>query len=248
MRGTVYPGGTDSRLTRPLRPGVFVPRTLLSGAALYGVLTPNDVGRAAAAMNEGRSPGRLLSFLAAGGVTGLLSVALFGLAHALTIVPIWSSLARGIPFGFAAGLAMAWALFELREADRLCGAYSSGAAFGALIWAAQLPMTAVTILLRQAGLHTTEGPWEVIIDVMLGAATGGAIGWILTRRRRPVMALAIMSVIVALTQAGPIPLTNSVRAARFFGALSLVYVAAGIALAFLVSVIDRCRVSPTTRE
>jgi hypothetical protein len=183
----------------------------------------------------------LPGFLAAGGLTGLLSVALFGLAHALAIVPIWSSLRRGIPFGLAAGFGMSWALFELRQAGRFRGTLSSGLAFGVLIWAIQLPMTIATVLLRAAGLHTTDEAWEVVLDLTLAAATGSAVGWALTRRPRAVVALAVAGVVVALAQAGPIPLTNSIRATRFFAALSLVYVVSGVALAFLISVIHRSR-------
>ncbi len=58
--------------------------------------------------------GRLTAFLIAGAVTGLLGVALFGAIHAAIIVPIWTRLTGGIPFGVVAGLAIGWAFYELR--------------------------------------------------------------------------------------------------------------------------------------
>ena len=60
----------------------------------------------------------LTAFLIAGAVTGLLGVALFGAAHAATIVPIWTSLSGGIPFAVGAGLAIGWAVYELRGPAR----------------------------------------------------------------------------------------------------------------------------------
>lgn len=47
---------------------------------------------------------KLAAFLIAGAATGLLGVALFGAIHAAIIVPIWTRLFGGIPFGSSPGL------------------------------------------------------------------------------------------------------------------------------------------------
>src|SRR5438128_4851034 len=89
---------------------------------------------------------RLTAFLIAGAVTGLLSVALFGVIHAGIIVPIWTRLSGGIPFAVGAGLAIGWAFYELRTRfnARVIGAL----AFGSLLWATLIPMTLFGVIVR----------------------------------------------------------------------------------------------------
>src|SRR5262245_15655893 len=200
-------------------------------------------------MSALKNPARLPAFLLAGGVVGLVGVALFGVAHAVAIVPIWRRLPAGIPFGLGAGLAMGWALFELRRTGHFNQRLWSGLGFGVLMWSTLLPMTAATVLVREAGFHTTEDTWEVVLDLVLVIMTGGMAGWLITHERRPALALAVASLALALAQAGPIPVTNSVRAASLFAALSLLYPVCSFALAFLVFVITRWRLGggPTIR-
>jgi hypothetical protein len=183
----------------------------------------------------------LPAFLVAGGLIGLLGVVLFGAAHAVVIVPIWSRLFGGVPFGLSAGVAMGWALFELRAAGRFTSAPLSGLGFGVLLSVTLLPMTTVSVLLRETGFHSTDDTWETILEVLLAVMMGGAVGWVMTHQKRPALALAVASLGLALAQGGPIPVTNSIRAARLMAAVSLLYPFCGLALALLVSVRTRCR-------
>jgi hypothetical protein len=189
-----------------------------------------------------RNSDSLLVFLVAGGIIGLVGVALFGVAHAVAIVPIWSRLPGGVPFGLAAGFAMGWAFFELLRSGGLNRRLLSGLAFGALLWVTLIPMTTAAVLLREAGFHTIEDTWEVVLELLLVVATGGAAGWMMTRKRRPALALAVASLGIALAQAGPVPVTNSLRAARLFAGLSVLYPVCGVALAVLVSAMTRRRI------
>jgi len=77
-----------------------------------------------------RAPHAVTAFLVAGAAIGLLGVALFGAIHAAIIVPIWTSLLGGIPFGVVAGLAMGWALYELRTPRKVSRLSRSGACCG----------------------------------------------------------------------------------------------------------------------
>jgi len=62
----------------------------------------------------------------AGIAIGAVGVILFGAIHAIVIVPIWTRLLGGLPFSLIAGLAMGWALYEMR----IHGRFSSGALAG----------------------------------------------------------------------------------------------------------------------
>jgi len=182
---------------------------------------------------------KLSAFLIAGAVIGLLGVVLFGVVHALIIIPIWTRLFGGIPLALPAGLAMGWALHELQAAGRLSKGAFSGLAFGFLLWLTSLPMTAFTVFVRAAGLHSTEGNWEITVEVLLATTTGALLGRLISRQWRPALAMGTASLAMSLAQAGPIPVLNSSRAARLFAALGLIYLACGLALGLLSSVILR---------
>jgi hypothetical protein len=187
---------------------------------------------------------RLTAFLIAGAATGLLGVVLFGAAHALIIMPIWTRLFGGVPFALVAGLAMGWALKEILASSRWHEGSVSGFAFGFLVLLTMLPMTAFTVLVRATGLHRTEGYWEIVVESLLATAAGALSGLLITRRWRPAIATGAASLAVALTQAGPIPAMNSARAAWLFMALALIYPVCGLALGFLSSAILRRWNSP----
>ena len=122
-------------------------------------------------MRGERGAPTLRASLVAGAGIGFLGVALFGLVHALAIVPIWTRLSGGIPFGVAAGIAMGWALFELRAAGRCDRGARAGLLFGILLWSTLLPMTALTVWLREAGLHSSQHHWELPVELLLVALT-----------------------------------------------------------------------------
>ncbi|OLC99862.1 MAG: hypothetical protein DMG35_15095 [Acidobacteria bacterium] len=182
---------------------------------------------------------RLTAFLIAGAAIGLLGVVLFGVVHALIIVPIWTRLFGGVPFALPAGLAMGWALYELQAASRLGEGAFSGLVFGFLVWLTLLPMTAFTVFVRAAGLHSREGYWESTVELLLASGTGALLGHLISRQWRPAIAMGIASLAVALAQAGPIPVINSSRTAWLFAALGLIYLACGFALGLLSSAILR---------
>lgn len=163
-----------------------------------------------------------------------MSVVLFGLAHALTIVPIWDRLAGGLPFGLLGGVTVGWVLFEMRRAGRFWGVLS-GLGFGLVMWAVLLPMTLLTVALRQAGFHDPDSSWEIAAALALTSAAGYVTGWLTAHSHRAALATALAGVALAIAQAGPVPATNSVPAAALFVALAVLYPASGLVLAILIA-------------
>ncbi len=186
-----------------------------------------------------RSSLPLTAFLIAGTVIGLLGVVLFGAIHAVIIIPIWTRLLGGIPFGLVAGLAMGWALYELRVPLQSRARVIITLAFGVLLWATLIPMTLFGVMLRVTGMHGRDNAWEVLSESVLAVGTGGAAGRLITGRWRAALALGAASLAATLTQAGPLPVTNSVRAAWLFAALTVVYVVCGLALGFVASLVSQ---------
>ena len=182
---------------------------------------------------------RLIAFLIAGAVTGLLGVALFGVIHAAIIVPIWTSLAGGIPFGVGAGLAIGWAFYELRGSARLKAGVIGTLAFGFLLWATLIPMTLFGVIIRATGIHGQDDTWEVVLELMLTFGTGAIAGRLISGRWRAAIALGTASLALTLAQAGPIPVMNSGRAASLFVALAVVYFFSAITLGFVASVVSK---------
>lgn len=186
-------------------------------------------------VHSSRSNASLVAFLAAGAVIGLTGVAAFGLVHAAIIVPIWTRLAGGIPFGVVAGLTMGWALYELLRALEAQPRRRAvvAVAFGGLLWITLIPMTLLGAALRAAGLHRPDGSWEVVAECAISVAAGFALGGFIAGRWRSATALGTASLALTLTQAGPLSLLTNVRAARLFWALMVVYVLGGAALGTL---------------
>ena len=132
----------------------------------------------------------LIAFLIEGAVTGLLGVALFGAIHAAIIVPIWTSLGGGIPFGVVAGLAIGWAFYELRGSARLNVGVFGALAFGFLLWATLIPMTLFGVIVRATGIHGQDDTWEVVLELVLTFGTGAAAGRLIGGRWRAALAQA----------------------------------------------------------
>ena len=118
--------------------------------------------------------GRLTAFLIAGAVMGLFGVALFGAIHAAIIVPIWTRLGGGIPFGVVAGIAIGWAFYELQA--QLNVAVIGALAFGFLLWATLIPMTLFGVIVRATGIHGQDDAWEVVVELVLTFGTGAITG------------------------------------------------------------------------
>jgi hypothetical protein len=166
-------------------------------------------------------------------------VALFGAIHAAIIVPIWTRLSGGIPFAVGAGLAIGWAFFELLGSARLNVGVMRALAFGFLLWVTLIPMTLFGVIVRATGIHGQDDTWEVVLELLLTFGTGVAAGRLISGRWRAALALGAASLALTLTQAGPIPVLNSGRAASLFGALATVYLVCMIALGFIASVVSK---------
>ena len=182
---------------------------------------------------------KLTAFLIAGAVTGLLGVALFGAIHAAIIVPIWTRLLGGIPFGVVAGLAIGWAFYELRGSARLKVGVIGALAFGFLLWATLIPMTLFGVIVRATGIHGQDDAWEVVLESVLAFGMGAIAGRLISGRWRAALALGTASLALTFAQAGPIPVMNSGRAASLFAALAAVYLFCVIALGFVASVVSK---------
>jgi hypothetical protein len=184
---------------------------------------------------------RLVPFLIAGALIGVAGVPAFGLVHAAVIVPIWTRLARGIPFAIVAGLTMGWALYELLRAfdSQRHRRMVLAIGFGVVLWITLVPMTLLGVALRAAGLHRPDSSWEVVAECAISASAGFALGRFIGGHWRPATALGSASLALTLTQAGPLSLLTSVRAARLFWALTVVYVLCGATLGPLASLLAR---------
>jgi hypothetical protein len=166
-------------------------------------------------------------------------VVLFGVIHAAIIVPIWTQLSGGIPFAVGAGLVIGWAFFELPGPARLNVGVVRALAFGFLLWATLIPMTVFGVIVRATGIHGQDDTWEVVLELVLTVGTGVVAGRLIGGRWRSALALAAASLALTLTQAGPIPVMNSGRAASLFAALGAVYIVCIIALWFIASVVSK---------
>jgi hypothetical protein len=163
-----------------------------------------------------------------GGVLGVFGVLAFGAVHAWAIVPIWDRLAHGLPFAVAAGAAIAWAFQAWGS-----GGLGSGLRFGLLLWLSLGPMTGFAAWLRLSGLHSTSADWELVAECAVAVGSGAAAGWATRRNRRMMLRMAIALLAMTLAMAGPIPVTNSVRAARLYMGFLPIYCGAGVILAAL---------------
>jgi hypothetical protein len=162
----------------------------------------------------------------AGAVVGLAGAVGFFVAHGLLISPIWSSLPGGAAVAAAGGMAISWAFTEFRMAGRMRPKFLWGAAFGLLVWASLLPITLLDSLLRLTGWRDSLESAEVPIMLAVAAASGGAIGGVMTRRWRGSLAFACATVAAALLMGGPVPVSNSLTATGLFLSFLLVFVLA----------------------
>jgi hypothetical protein len=164
---------------------------------------------------------------------GLLTIGgtlLFGSLHALLIEPIWRRLVGGLPFAALAAVGMFWCHTELVSRKLIPGGLRGGALFGAVVWLALLPMTALAAALRVSGARASLGGMEPAIETSLAVATGGLIGLFVSRSARVTAACAVCMATVVLAMAGPIAVTvGSTQRWLLFGFLPL-YVVTGSAL------------------
>ena len=151
--------------------------------------------------------------LFAGGVAlGVLTLMLFGTLHALLIVPIWAKLYRGAPYAIAVGVAVTWAYHEARIGDSARAGIGDGARFGVLAWLVAVPAMALGF-----GMRSIPGwgqvHWTVDVGTVVLAAAGGAtLLWVLTRTRRAALAGAVAVTLVHAYNGGPMPIDVPLRA------------------------------------
>jgi hypothetical protein len=163
--------------------------------------------------------------------TGLVSVASFGIAHALAIVPIWTQLARGFVPAVLAGVALAWA-FEQLSRVRHWQTAGHGVAFGLVMFATLVPATLLSNALRLAGIRAGDWP-ATLVAVAIAIASGGLAGWLLTHERKGSTAMAVATFVLTLASSGPIPVVNSARAAWLFVGFVPICAVAGVTLAIV---------------
>lgn len=119
---------------------------------------------------------------------------------------------------------------------RQCG---GGLGFGLLLWLVLVPMTAFGVILRATGIHGTDDAWEVVVESLLAFGTGVMAGRWISHRWRPALAVGVASLALALAMGGPIPVTNSARAARLFAAFAGLYPLCGRGVAVLASAVSK---------
>ena len=159
---------------------------------------------------------------------------LFGVMHALLIEPIWRRLVGGLPFALVAAAGMTWCYSEVVSRRLLPGRAASGPLFGAVLWIALLPMTAVAATLRESGLRARLGGFEAGVELVVAAATGLLAGFAASRSWRLALASGVCMTAVVLAMAGPIAVTVGATHRYLFAAFLPLYVAAGAVLSRLV--------------
>lgn len=147
-----------------------------------------------------------------GVLLGTAGTLLFGIVHAIVIVPIWDRVARGALFAAIVGSLAMWAYHEYRKVRSTPQGVGAGVRFGVLMWLAGLP---AMVLGFGARLKSTPGPvhWSVdVATVALAALGGAALLWTLTRTRRAALAGALVLAVLMAYNGGPMPLEDRSRA------------------------------------
>ena len=183
---------------------------------------------------------RLSPEIAAAVVTGALSGVggglVFAALHAVIIIPIWDRMTSGLVFGAIAGAGAGFAFAECYPnavRARTGKSLLVGARFGALLWLAVAPVTAADALLRATGLAPRYELFAVAVAVVLALVGGAGLAWIITHRRRAVIAGALAGILLVIAMAGPVPVGRSTRALGIFLAVFPAAVIGGIALGLL---------------
>lgn len=157
--------------------------------------------------------------LALGALVGVAAALVFATAHAFLIVPIWNRMFGGLAWGAGTGAIAAWTYTELYPELRsatMRTALRGGARYGALLWLAVSPVTAVDAGLRIAGLLPRFELVGVAVAVIGALAMGAFLGWRRTATRRGMIAGAAAVLALTIAMAGPVPIGNSPRAFAIF--------------------------------
>ena len=179
-------------------------------------------------------------YLATTIVLGAGGTLLFGALHAWLIEPIWRRLVGGLPFALLAAASMVWCYAEFARRRMVPAGVGGGVLFGAGLWLALLPMTAVAAVLRVSGARATLGSVEPAIELVAGALTGALIGFAMSRSWRLTLACTACVTAVVVAMAGPIAVPVGPTQRRLLLGFLPLYVVAGAALSLAL----RRRASP----
>jgi hypothetical protein len=161
----------------------------------------------------------------------IIAIILFGSVHALTITPIWSRLAGGLPFAVVAAVPITYAFHTLVRTSRWPLTPGGGLWFGALCWAAGLPATIFVNAMRLAAAPASRPAWVDPASFLVAASTGLAVFGACTRQWRPAMAGAVAMGALLAMGGGVVPIVNSRRAVGLWAGFLVVEACGGLFLA-----------------
>jgi hypothetical protein len=185
---------------------------------------------------------RLRMAILVGALAGVGAGLVFATAHAFIIVPIWDRMLGGLAFAATAGAVGGWTFTELygEQVDAGLGhAALAGARYGALLWLAVSPLSAVDAALRATGVLPRYELFGVAIALLLAVTMGSLLGWYRTRRRRGMIAGAAATLFLTFAMAGPVPIGRSPRAFLIFLAVLPASIVAGTLLGIAIAVARR---------
>lgn len=167
-----------------------------------------------------------------GCILGFVSLGLFAGLHALVVKPVWTQLAQGLPFVIAIGVSVSWAYHEFAKPVRRRTSAAGGLRFGALIWLAALPATALANIVR---VQTSASPSVLVYAAALTlAGAGGALAlWLVTRSRRAALAGAVAATVLLAMAGGPLPVLRGGRVVELWVSLLVLEAVGGVVLAWL---------------
>lgn len=170
--------------------------------------------------------------MAIGCAVGLAGLAVFVVLHAVIVRPIWTQAAVGVPFVLAIGLAMSWAFHEFVAAAPSRLRASGGLRFGALMWLAAWPATALANVMR-VRTHAVVPAWFDGMALLLALAGGAIALWATTRSRRGTIAGALAAATLLAAAGGPLPVLRGGRVAELWLGLFILDTIGGALLALM---------------
>ncbi|MEX2154492.1 MAG: hypothetical protein WD825_14215 [Gemmatimonadaceae bacterium] len=187
---------------------------------------------------------RLRMAIFVGALAGVGAGLVFATAHAFIIVPIWDRMTGGLVFAAIAGAVGGWSFTEL-YAERIDAglgrAAIAGGLYGALLWIAVSPVSAIDFALRKAGVLPRYELLGVAVALLLAAATGSFLGWYRRRSRRGMIAGAAATILLTVAMAGPVPIGRSSRAFGIFLSVLPASIVAGVILGMALHLTVRFR-------
>lgn len=167
-----------------------------------------------------------------GCMLGFVSLGLFAGLHALVVKPVWTELAKGIPFVIAIGVAVSWAFHEYAKSTPQRVSVAGGLRFGALIWLSALPATALANVVR---VRTGDDPSLLVYAAALALSLsgGGRALWTVTRSPRAAISGAAAATVLLAMAGGPLPVLRGGRVVELWVSLLVLEALGGVVLAWL---------------